>query len=36
MQQMMRKRYCDNIKEWIVMDNNKEDPLKEIEDLMFI
>lgn len=31
-----KKRYCDNIKEWIVMDNNKEDPLKEIEDLMFI
>ena len=31
-----KKRYCDNIKEWIVVDNNKKNPLKEIEDLMII
>lgn len=31
-----KKRYCDNIKEWLIVDNNKADLLKEIEDLMFI
>ena len=31
-----KERYCYNIQQWIVVDDNKKEPLKEIRDLTFI
>ena len=31
-----KEKYCYYIKQWIIVDNNKRDPLKEIEDIAFM